>query len=294
MLRINWREWVFSLYVPVSFRDAWQGKHKRDYAEWYQSLPIGAVDALREIEAENPYSDYREPITESSDRREPWAHSHNSHLEQLASEQSAQWRTDRLDRIRHIQQCRKLELAIAKYHRRNATPHVSPVETECKYPMPAINLAGEDTTEKELQTLLATIRNDERRADVAAQCWVVRAEYPSAPALHVFNRASKICQMVNRGIYSDGERMRAKRHGIDSHQYLRPMTARSIAYWQDSLESLNKAEREELAIVFAKSRLNDDTLLSHLLDGRTPQEICRDMGISTATYYRRLQAVQVR
>lgn len=240
-----------------------------------------------------------ETITESTDCREPWSHTHNSSLDAIDARKPAMWRLKRRLQIKLRQKTRRLELAIARYHRRNATPQQSPVETNCKYPMPAIRLAGDDTTEMELKTLLATIRNDERRADVAAECWVVRCENPSVPALHVFNRALKSCQLAARGLYSTTEYMRQREKPGDkrtaqwySGQYYHPETERSVRYWQESLESLNKAEREQLAIAFAKSKLNDDTLLNHLLDGRTPAEICQTMGISTATYYRRLQAIQ--
>lgn len=223
---------------------------------------------------------------------EPWVIEHNDIIEQSAIEKARQWRCDRLARIRHLQSVRKLERLTAKYHRQTATPIESPIPTQCTHPLPAIKLQGIDTTEPEIQELLSTIRDDDRRADVSAQCWIVRAEYPSAPALHVFNRALKICQMVNRGIYSDRERKRVERKGIPSNSVGEPMQSKAIRYWESSLEECNRQERMELALTIARSKLGEP-LLQGMLESRSKQEIADSMGISLPTLYRRLTALDV-
>lgn len=223
---------------------------------------------------------------------EPWAIDHNASLEQSAIEKSRQWRESRIEGIRHVQSVRKLERAIAKYHRRTSMPVETMVSTLASHPLPAIRLAGDDTTETELNTLLATIRDDDRRADVRAQCWIVRADHPSAPALHVFNRAVKICQMVSRGIYSERERKRIERNGIPSNAVGSPMQSKAVAYWESSLEECNRQERMELAMTIAKSKLGE-SLLQEMLSGRSKQDIADSMGISLPTLYRRLTALDV-
>lgn len=223
---------------------------------------------------------------------EPWVIEHNASIEQSAIEKARQWRESRLARIRHLQSIRKLERLAAQYHRQTATPIESPIPTQCTHPLPAIKLQGEDTTETEIRELLSTIRDDDRRADVSAQCWIVRAEYPSAPALHVFNRALKICQMANRGIYSDKERKRVELKGIPSNAVGEPMQSKAIRYWEASLEECNRQERIELALTIAKSKLGEP-LLQEMLSGKPKQEIADSMGISLPTLYRRLTALDV-
>ena len=295
MVKLKWRNWVSSLQFDYPFTELWQGKHKRDYAEWYRRLPIGAVEALKQVEAENPYSDYREPVDHDSILfarfSEQWAIAHNASLDQSAIEKSRQWRESRIQGIRHVQAVRKLERAIAKYHRRTSTPIETPVSTLASHPLPAIKLAGDDTTESEILELLATIRDDDRRADVRAQCWIVRADHPSAPSLHVFNRAVKTCQMVSRGIYSERERKRIVRKGIPTNAVGEPMQSRAVQYWQDTCEQLNKSEREQLAVVIARSSLGQEILQKYLA-GKTYAQIAQEMGVTERTVYRRFAALE--
>ena len=295
MVKLKWRTWVSSLQFDYPFTKRWQGKHKRDYAEWYRRLPVGAVEALRQIEAENPYSDYREPVDHDSRLfarfHEQWAIAHNASIDTLASEQSASWRETRIEGIRHVQAVRKLDRAIAKYHRRTASPVETPVSTLASHPLPAINLQGEDTTESEILELLATIRDDDRRADVRAECWIVRSTHPSAPAKHVFNRALKTCQMVSRGVYSEKERKRIERKGIPSNAVGEPMHSKAVQYWQDTCEQLNKAEREQLAVVIARSSLGQEILQKHIA-GKTYAQIAQEMGTTERTIYRRFAALE--
>lgn len=222
---------------------------------------------------------------------EQWAIAHNASLDQSAIEKSRQWRESRIQGIRHVQAVRKLERAIAKYHRRTSTPIETPVSTLASHPLPAIKLAGDDTTESEILELLATIRNDDRRADVRAECWIVRSAHPSAPAKHVFNRALKTCQMVSRGIYSERERKRIERKGIPSNAVGEPMHSKAVQYWQDTCEQLNKAEREQLAVVIARSSLGQEILTRHLA-GKTYAQIAREMGVTERTIYRRFAALE--
>lgn len=299
MVKMLWQKWVLSLQFHYPFTESWQGKHKRDYAEWYARLPVGATIALRHAESENPYSDYREPIEQSASCVEPWAIEHNASLEQSASLESRQWRQSRLARIKHLQSVRKLERLTAKYHRQTATPIESPIPTQCTHPLPAIKLQGSDTTEPEIKELLSTIRDDDRRADVSAQCWIVRAEYPSAPALHVFHRAVRDCQMIAKGIYSRHERhysrLSAARIADEKVRHQSPadaMRMRAVEYWESSLEECNRQERIELALTIAKSKLGEP-LLQAMLSGRSKQEIADSMGISLPTLYRRLTALDV-
>ena len=225
-----------------------------------------------------------------------WIVEHNAKLEQLEIERSKQWRESRLERIRSLQAMRLLESAVAKYHRRHATPQFIEPSTECTHPLPAINLQGIDTTETEIQTLLATIRDDDRRADVRAECWIVRADHPSSPALHVFNRALKNCQMVQRGIYSDRERMRQMRHGRDvqpTDDDCRKWETQSAGtVWRDSIADCNKQERFELACVLVKTQLGRETL-DALLQGKSRAEIAAQLGISQATLSRRFAALEL-
>lgn len=223
---------------------------------------------------------------------ESWIVAHNAELDTLASIQSANWRESRIQGIRHVQSVRRLERAIAKYHRRTSMPVETMVSTLASHPLPAIRLAGDDTTETELNTLLATIRDDDRRADVRAECWVVRSAHPSAPAKHVFNRALKTCQMVSRGVYSEKERSRQRTYGIPSSSVGEPMKSKAIAYWEASLEECNRQERMELAMTIARSKLGE-SLLQEMLSGRSKQEIADSMGISLPTHYRRLTAFDV-
>ena len=223
---------------------------------------------------------------------EQWIKEHNASLEQLEVERAQQWRVDRLARVKHLQSVKKLERMIAQYHRQTAAPVETPIPTQCTHPLPAIKLQGSDTTEPEIQELLSTIRDDDRRADVSAQCWIVRADHPSAPALHVFNRALKICQMVSRGVYSERERKRIERNGIPSNSVGEPMQSKAIRYWESSLEECNRQERMELALTIAKSKLGEP-LLQEFLSGKSKQEIADSMGISLPTLYRRLTALDV-
>lgn len=223
---------------------------------------------------------------------ESWIVAHNAELDTLASEQSANWRESRIEGIRHVQSVRKLERAIAKYHRRTSTPIETPVSTLASHPLPAVNLQGDDTTESEIQELLATIRDGDRRADVRAECWIVRSAHPSAPAKHVFNRALKTCQMVSRGVYSEKERSRQRTYGIPNSSVGEPMHSKAVAYWEASLEECNRQERMELAMTIAKSKLGE-TLLQEMLSGKSKQEIADSMGVSLPTLYRRLTALDV-
>lgn len=291
MMKLNWRNWVLSLQFHYQFTESWQGKHKRDYAEWYARLPIGATIALRHVEAENPYSDYREPIEQSTIGVEPWAIEHNASLEQSAIEKSRRWRADRLARIKHLQACRKLERMIAKHHRRTASPQQSPVETVFSYPRPAVNLLGEDTTELALKTLLSDIADDDRRADVAAQCWIVRAQHPSLPPLSVFRRSLEICKQASRGVYSEKDRHQRRENGIPTNEFGAPMHSKAVSYWESSCEQLNKVEREQLAVVIARSSLGRE-ILDKYLQGKTYEQIAQEMGVSARTIYRRFAALE--
>lgn len=227
---------------------------------------------------------------------ELWVTRHNASLDDLASSRSKQWRESRIERIRHVQSVRRLETAVAKYHRRTATPQFVEQSTECTHPLPEIPLQGIDTTENEIQTLLATIRDDDRRADVRAECWIVRADHPSSPALHVFNRAMKNCQMVSRGIYSDRDRMRQTRHGRDiqpTDDDCRKWETQSAAtIWRDSIADCNKQERFELACVLLKTQMGQETLEA-LLQGKTRAQIATQLGISQATLSRRLASLEL-
>ena len=291
MVKMIWRKWVLSLQFHYPFTESWQGKHKRDYAEWYDSLPIGATIALRNVESENPYSDYREPIVQSTIGVEPWAIEHNDRIDHEQRETSRQWRCDRLARIKHIQACRKLERMIAKYHRRTATPQVSPLPTQCTHPLPPIRLRGEDTTEQALKTLLADIADDDRRADVAAQCWIVRAEHPSLPPLNVFRRSLEICKQASRGVYSERDRHQRRENGIPTDEFGIPMHSKAVSYWQDACEQLNKVEREQLAVVIARSSLGRE-ILDKYLAGKSYEQIAQEMGVSVRTIYRRFAALE--
>lgn len=221
---------------------------------------------------------------------EPWAVEHNAILEQSAIEKSRQWRCDRLARIKHIQACRKLERMIAKHHRRMATPQQSPVETVCSYPRPAVNLLGEDTTELALKALLSDIADDDRRADVAAQCWIVRAEHPSLPPLSVFRRSLEICKQAYRGVYSEKDRHQRRENGIPTNEFGTPMHSKAVSYWESSCEQLNKVEREQLAVVIARSSLGRE-ILDKYLQGKTYEQIAQEMGVSARTIYRRFAAL---
>ena len=230
---------------------------------------------------------------------EQWVIEHNDRIDHEQRETSRQWRCDRLARIKHIQSCRKLEKLTAKYHRQTATPIESPIPTQCTHPLPTIKLQGSDTTEPEIKELLSTIRDDDRRADVAAQCWIVRADHPSSPALHVFHRAVRDCQMIAKGVYSRHERhysrLSAARIADEKVRRQSPadaMRMRAVEYWEASLEECNRQERMELALTIAKSKLGEP-LLQAMLSGRSKQEIADSMGISLPTLYRRLTALDV-
>ncbi|NCX56244.1 MAG: hypothetical protein EBW87_03495 [Burkholderiaceae bacterium] len=220
-----------------------------------------------------------------------------SHLvDQVDNARAEQWRNDRLEMFRRLRAVRRLETAVAKYHRRHSTPQFIEQSTACTHPLPTINLQGIDTTETEIQTLLATIRDDDRREDVRAECWIVRAEHPSSPAIHVFNRAIKNCQMVSRGIYSNRERMRQSRHGRDiqpTDDDCRKWETQSAAtIWRDSIADCNKQERFELACVLVKTQLGRETL-DALLAGKSRAEIAAQLGISQATLSRRFAQLEL-
>lgn len=221
---------------------------------------------------------------------EQWAVEHNARLKQSAIETSRQWRADRLARIKHLQSCRKLERMIAKYHRRTASPQQSPVDTVCSYPRPAANLLGEDTTELALKTLLSDIADDDRRADVAAQCWIVRAEHPSLPPLSVFRRSLEICKQASRGVYSEKDRHQRRENGIPTNEFGAPMHSKAVSYWESSCEQLNKVEREQLAIVIARTSLGRE-ILDKYLQGKSYEQIANEMGVSVRTIYRRFSAL---
>ena len=282
----------------VEFRQSQQAdirecrKHRVKVWTQWRSLQEGIRESLAIIASLNPHSDYSLERTDDCQPVESWVVEHNAELDTLATIQSAVWRESRLARIKHVQACRKLEKLAATYHRQTATPIESPVSTLASHPLPVIKLQGIDTTEPEIQNLLSTIQDDDRRADVSAQCWIVRADHPSAPALHVFNCALKICQMVNRGIYSERERKHIERKGIPSNSVGEPMQSKAVAYWEASLEECNRQERIELALTIAKSKLGEP-LLQEMLSGRSKQEIADSMGISLPTLYRRLTALDV-
>lgn len=268
------------------------------WAQW-RSLRESIRDSLAIVASLSPHSDYSPERTDDCQPVESWVVEHNAELEQSAIDKSRHWRKARLARIKHLHSVRKLEKLTAKYHRQTATPIESPVTTLASHPLPAIKLQGEDTTEPEIQELLSTIRDDDRRADVAAQCWIVRADHPSAPALHVFHRAVRDCQMVAKGVYSRHERhysrLSASRIADEKVRHQSPadaMRMRAVEYWESSLEECNRQERMELALTIAKSKLGEP-LLQEFLSGRSKQEIADSMGISLPTLYRRLTALDV-
>lgn len=268
------------------------------WTQW-RSLQESIRDSLAIVASLNPHSDYSPERTDDCQPVDSWVLEHNAELNTLAEIQSAVWRASRLARIKHIQSVRKLERLTAQYHRQTATPIESPVPTLASHPLPAIKLQGEDTTEPEIQELLLTIQDDDRRADVAAQCWIVRAEYPSSPALHVFHRAIRDCQMIAKGIYSRHERhysrLSAARIADEKVRHQSPsdaMRMRAVEYWEASLEECNRQERVELAITIAKSKLGAP-LMQEFLSGKSKQEIADSMGISLPTLYRRLTALDV-
>ena len=203
-----------------------------------------------------------------------------------------QHKRNRLEEIRQSRLRKRLERIASKYHRQTATPEYKPESTQCTHPLPAIKLQVSDTTEPEIKEFLSTIRDDDRRADVSAQCWIVRAEYPSAPAINVFNRALKVCQMVNKGIYSDRERKRHSKHGFPVSEYGEPMKSKAIRYWEAAIVECNRQERIEAAITIARSKLGEP-LLQGMLAGRSKQEIADSLGITVSTLYRRLTALDV-
>lgn len=262
---VRWRKRRNDLQETLRYnRDKLTGFHREEKAVFVQAVELVPVES--------------------------WVIKHNATMELDQQQTSRQWREARIERIRHLQAVRKLERMIAKHHRRTASPQQSPVETVFSYPRPAVNLLGEDTTELALKTLLSDIADDDRRADVAAQCWIVRAEHPSLPPLSVFRRSLEICKQAYRGVYSEKDRRQRRENGIPTNEFGAPMHSKAISYWESSCEQLNKIEREQLAVVIARSSLGRE-ILDKYLQGKSYEQIAQEMGVSVRTIYRRFAAL---
>lgn len=196
----------------------------------------------------------------------------------------------RLEVIRDKQlEARQLE-TVKSFVRRNVELHTTPVKADQTWPVvPSVKW---ESLGVELCALLDAIEDKERRFDIAAQCCLVKAEFPYSPALAILNRAKSICRDVAKGRYTDGNdtiSSDCERGYVDAPIWA---MADEVAYtdWLSlANESVGLSEQERLQIV--ADRL-DPAIMEGLRNGMTQTEIATMIGKSQGYVSNRIRFVR--
>lgn len=203
---------------------------------------------------------------------------------------TAEHKAYHLARIKERKQRARLTRAIATYHRKHPELRTTPIIPDKLHaPLP---LLGDDRTEPELQILLESVP-ESYRLDVAAQCWIVRADHPSIPALHVFRRSLEICRMVRRGVYSDAERIRQAKTGLPETMAsaTRQSAINSAKWYLEQGYNVLRRDRLQFVAMLVQSQL-EPAIVEGILQGMTQKEIAEKTGMSRRTICNRIDSAR--
>lgn len=179
---------------------------------------------------------------------------------------------------------------VKKFIRRNMELHTTPIKAEQTWPI--VPVVEWESLGVELCALLDAIEDKERRFDVAAQCVLVKAEFPYSPAASIVARAKSICRNVAKGRYADGNdtiSSDAERGYVDAPIWA---MADDVAY-TDWLSLANDAvgldQRDRLELV---AQSLDPVIVEGLRNGMTQSAIADMVGKSQSYVATRIRFVR--
>lgn len=179
---------------------------------------------------------------------------------------------------------------VKKFIRRNMELHTTPIKAEQTWPI--VPVVEWESLGVELCALLDAIEDKERRFDVAAQCVLVKAEFPYSPAASIVARAKSICRNVAKGRYADGNdtiSADCERGYVDAPVWA---MADDVAYtdWLSlANDAVGLAEQDRLQLV-AESL--DPVIVAGLREGMTQSKIAEMIGKSQSYVATRIAAVR--
>lgn len=219
-----------------------------------------------------------------------WMTEHDEWLTKCAAYRSLRFKLRRLALLKVAEQWKIVNGALAKHLRRAARCRVSPIIADRVHSMPTDN---PDTTPIELQAMIETVPSS-YRGDVAAECWIVRAEHPTSSAKAVFRLAMRNCMNARRGVYSRAEEKRNEVNGrprsIESCRMRVELTA--AQWWVSTIDNEYRSDRLALVNAMIRANLAPD-IVESLLRCETQAEAAKSIGISVDTLQRRLNGIRV-
>lgn len=233
---------------------------------------------------------------ESTEAVEPvaeWVKDSNEHERKCGEYRRLRFVLTRLTRIaRQQREAAELAELLALVKRLPAELHTTPV---------VANHAHEVKTHVtweslgvDLCALLDGIEDKTRRMDVAAQCVLVRAEFPEATALATFNRARAICRDVAKGRYADGNRTidtdTENSRRIDSDALPACDAYVSAYHWQEIIREACEPDFRERYQLAADGL--DPIIVEALRNGMSQREVAEMIGRTPSYVCKRLNAIR--